>query len=513
MALNGRAERSTSPRPGASSEVGQRQRPVPVGERLSLGGDRLVEAPPAEVVLRPMSKAQRQPGGRAAATSGSSVRASCRWRALVLVLITTRRPAAAPAKAAGSRYPRLLPMPVPAFEQPDAAGPEDVGDGLPVLHLPGAPAEAGRRAARPGSARPPASSSARQPPGSTGSTASGPGPSGGSSATSGGGASSGAAAQASSSGSGAQRDALEQAPLHVGRGRRRAAPGARARRRSPRRPGSARCAGDSAELLDEDGQRVPVELGIEQERRVECVEPGSGERRARRRAAPPPPGAPGRTPALWPTRTASPANSRRPASASGQPGAPATSASEMPVSRVMNRGMGTPGSTSVVKRSRDGEVLVQAHGADVDDAVGPRVQAGGLGVDDDEVGTRAGHRPRIAEQEAGSGRAGGPRGGPRPGLRRAGLDGPGGHGGDEGEELGLAVAGVAAQSQGQGDLRLRAGRSGDDDVRGRRSAPGPGPRGAARRRRRSRRRSWRRRRWRRAPAPRSPPRPAARRRR
>ena len=51
----------------APDQIGERERAVRVGERLALGGDGLVEAPPAEVVLaaheqRP-APSRRQPGG------------------------------------------------------------------------------------------------------------------------------------------------------------------------------------------------------------------------------------------------------------------------------------------------------------------------------------------------------------------------------------------------------------------------------------------------------------------
>ena len=68
------------------------------------------------------------------------------------------------------------------------------------------------------------------------------------------------------------------------------------------------------------------------------------------------------------------------------------------MSRLTKSGTGMPGCTRVVNRAVTDKVLVQPHGADVDDPVGARVEAGGLGVDDDELGAGPGHGPRIAER-------------------------------------------------------------------------------------------------------------------
>ena len=192
------------------------------------------------------------------------------------------------------------------------------------------------------------------------------------------------------------RDALEQAPLHVGESG--GAPRQVCEHRGGRlgvgqRPVGARL---QPELLDEDGQRVPVELGVEQQRGVERVEPVRDERR---RA-----GAPRRRGQVFPVERRVVPDEDRVAGELAQAGERlrgSRGAGDVRVRDAREPGDEQRDRHAGVDQCRepsgDGEVFVQAHGADVDDAVGERVEAGGLGVDDHELGARTGHAPRIAE--------------------------------------------------------------------------------------------------------------------
>ena len=62
---------------------------------------------------------------------GTSFVSSCSWRAFVAVATTTRRPE----ESAGTRYARLLPVPVPASASRCSPASSDVGDCLGELGL------------------------------------------------------------------------------------------------------------------------------------------------------------------------------------------------------------------------------------------------------------------------------------------------------------------------------------------------------------------------------------------
>jgi len=151
-----------------------------------------------------------------------------------------------------------------------------------------------------------------------------------------------------------------------------------------------------AELLDEDRQGVSVKLGVEQERRLQRVEPVAGERRDL--------GAPGRLAEMVPVEGGVVGHQQGVAGEllqAGQRRGGGRSPVEVCVGdagqpRDEERDR-DPGVHQRREPGRDGEVLVQPHGADVDDAVVPRVEAGGLRVDDHELGAAAGHGPRITE--------------------------------------------------------------------------------------------------------------------
>ena len=132
-----------------------------------------------------------------------------------------------------------------------------------------------------------------------------------------------------------------------------------------------------AELLDEDRQGVSVKLGVEQERRLQRVEPVAGERRDL--------GAPGRLAEMVPVEGGVVGHQQGVAGEllqAGQRRGGGRSPVEVCVGdagqpRDEERDR-DPGVHQRREPGRDGEVLVQPHGADVDDAVVPRVEAGGL---------------------------------------------------------------------------------------------------------------------------------------
>ena len=100
---------------------------------------------------------------------------------------------------------------------------------------------------------------------------------------------------------------------------------------------------------------------------------------------------------LWPTITASRANSRNAGSTSSIRGAGSTIASVMPVSTVIIGGIGTPGFTSVSKRPSSSPPRM-LHRADLGDrVVVPGDVAGGLEVDDHERDLRQ-RRAEVVER-------------------------------------------------------------------------------------------------------------------
>ncbi len=110
--------------------------------------------------------------------------------------------------------------------------------------------------------------------------------------------------------------------------------------------------------------------------------------------------------ALWATRTASPAKSRKRRVASSSAGAPRRSTGRIPVSDETTGGNGTRGFDERLE-GRSRLERVHALRADLDDAAGRSREPGRLEVEDDEG--------RSREIEVGARRAGEPNGGAAPG--------------------------------------------------------------------------------------------------
>ena len=103
---------------------------------------------------------------------------------------------------------------------------------------------------------------------------------------------------------------------------------------------------------------------------------------------------------LWPTRLAVPANSRKRRAASRGAGAPATSASVMPC--IWAPKIGAAG-VHEGREAIDDLAVADAHGADLDQVRNLGIAAGGLDVDDDELGAALGDLLDEVEDGAGAG--------------------------------------------------------------------------------------------------------------
>ena len=329
-----------------------------------------------------MSSAQRQPGGSPAATSGSSVRGQLPLQRLGLGAHDDAAAGGGAGERRRQQVGEALAHAGPGLEQADAAAREDVGGGLGVVDLAGAAAEAGEAAGEAGHAvagrrrdrrrrlRPAPRARRRT---STGRTASGPGPLRRLVGDQRRRRLVGRRGAGVEHGERRPGDALEQAPLHVGqaggapREVREHAP------RWPRRPAARGARGHARPSSSTSiGSAWRSSSGYSSSAASSVSNQASGERRRaaaprRRRQVLAVEG--GVVPDERSRRRRTRAGRRGPPRSAG---APATSASEMPVSRVTNSGMRHARVDQRREAVGDREVRVQAHGADVDDAVARR---------------------------------------------------------------------------------------------------------------------------------------------
>ncbi len=389
--------------PRAAHEVGEGKRALGVGQRLALRRDRLVEVPPAEVVLAPHEErpapAARQPGGDERQLGAGQL-------PLQRLGLGAHDDAAAGGRACVRRRQQVaeaLAHAGASLEDADAAAGEHAGGGLGVGHLTGAAAKAGEAAGEAGGSA-----------GSAGNVVAGRiellAPGAGLHRQDGerprafrrlvgderGRGFVGPRRARVEDGKRRPGDALEQAPLDLGeagRAAREVSEHRRGRLGVRQRPV---CGPGEPELLHQHGQRVAVQLGEEEERRLEGVEPAG---RQRRRAA-----APRRRRQVLAVEAGVVPHERRVAGELPQAGEGLRDTRRAGHVGVRDAGEprdeqrdGQAGVDEGREAVGDGEVLVQADGADVDDAVAPGVETGGLGVDHDEPGAGAGHEPRIAE--------------------------------------------------------------------------------------------------------------------
>ena len=208
-----------------------------------------------------------------------------------------------------------------------------------------------------------------------------------------------------------------------------------------------------AELVGQDGEGVAVELRVQQQRGFERVEPGVGQRRQTR-----PAGTGRQVVAVEADVVAGQYGAAGEVAQRREGIAERRCAAHIGVADVHEACDGQRDRHSRVDERRevfdDLQVGAQAHRADVDDPIVLRIQPGGLGVEDDELGRGGGgHGVRIAEAMwSAAAPAGRMSTGGSSAAGAVGGHGDGGGRGDEVEQFDLAGARRFAERQSQGEV-------------------------------------------------------------
>ena len=136
--------------PRAADEVGEGEGAVRVGQGLALGGHGLVQAPPAQVVL---AAHEQRPAPPRRQSGGDERQLGAGQLPLQRLGLGAHEDAAAvggPGVGRRQQVAEALAHAGPRLEDADAAALEDVGGGVGVRHLTGAPAEPGEAAGESG---------------------------------------------------------------------------------------------------------------------------------------------------------------------------------------------------------------------------------------------------------------------------------------------------------------------------------------------------------------------------
>ncbi len=131
-----------APRP--ADEVGEREGAVAIREGTLLGGDRLVQPAPADVVLAPHQQRPAPAVRQHLGDQGELVRGELALQRLGLGADDDAAPCGGAVERRRQQVGEALAHAGAGLEQADAAAREDVRGGLRELHLPGPPAVAGQ---------------------------------------------------------------------------------------------------------------------------------------------------------------------------------------------------------------------------------------------------------------------------------------------------------------------------------------------------------------------------------